>query len=117
LNKTVKVFGSGHSPSDLACSNDIMINIDKMDRLLHVDSKKCVATVQAGMSLHTLHKVLRENGISLSNLGSISDQSVAGVMATASHGTGAHFKCLSTMVHKRYFTKRKKNNNPPLIDS
>lgn len=80
-----------------------MINIDKMDRLLSVDVKKCTATVEAGMSLHKLHKVLRENGLALSNLGSISDQSIAGVMATATHGTGAHFGCLPTMVSTFFF--------------
>ncbi|KAI9365256.1 D-arabinono-1,4-lactone oxidase-domain-containing protein [Pilaira anomala] len=98
LNKPLKAFGSGHSPSDLACSPGFMINIDKMDRLLKVDSKNHTVTVEAGMSLHTLHKVLRENGLALSNLGSISDQSIAGVMATATHGTGAHFACLSTLI-------------------
>lgn len=98
LNKPLKAFGSGHSPSDLACSPGFMINIDKMNNLLNVDTKNYTATVEAGMSLHKLHVVLRENGLALSNLGSISDQSIAGVMATATHGTGAHFGCLSTMV-------------------
>lgn len=100
LNKPLKAFGNGHSPSDLACSPGFMINIDKMNRLLNVDIKKSTATVEAGMSLHKLNRVLRENGLALSNLGSISDQSIAGVMATATHGTGAHFGCLSTMVSK-----------------
>lgn len=96
----MKAVGSGHSPSDLACSSGFMMTLDNMNRLLNVDKKNNTVTVEAGMSLHTLHKVLRENGLSLSNLGSISDQSVAGVMATATHGTGAHFKCLSSMVKK-----------------
>ncbi|CAO3624526.1 unnamed protein product [Cunninghamella blakesleeana] len=69
-----------------------------MNELLDVDHEKHRVTVQAGMSLHQLHQVLKENNLSLSNLGSISDQSVAGVMATASHGTGAHFGCLSTFI-------------------
>lgn len=69
-----------------------------MNELLDVNHEKHIVTVQAGMSLHKLHQVLKENNLALSNLGSISDQSVAGVMATASHGTGAHFGCLSTFV-------------------
>lgn len=96
--KTIRVFGSGHSPSDLACSTDFMINIDNLDRILSVDKEKHRVTVEAGMSLHKLHQVLQENGLALSNLGSISDQSVAGVMSTATHGTGSQFGCLSTMV-------------------
>lgn len=101
LNKTLKAFGAGHSPSDLACSPGFMININKMNNLLKVDTKNCTATVEAGMDLHKLHRVLRENGLALSNLGSISDQSIAGVTATATHGTGAHFGCLSTMVRRK----------------
>lgn len=81
-----------------------------MNELLDVNHEKHTVTVQAGMSLHKLHVVLKENNLSLSNLGSISDQSIAGVMATASHGTGAHFGCLSTFVSlqkKREDIKRK----------
>lgn len=97
-NKRIKVFGSGHSPSDLACTTDFLVNIDDMNSLLSINKDLCTVSVQAGMSLHKLHVVLKENNLALSNLGSISDQSVAGVMATASHGTGAHFGCMSTFV-------------------
>jgi L-gulonolactone oxidase len=97
-NKRIKVFGSGHSPSDLACTEDFLVNIDGMNRLLAVNQDEATVTVEAGMSLHKLHVVLKENKLALSNLGSISDQSIAGVMATASHGTGAHFGCMSTFV-------------------
>ena len=75
-----------------------MISIHKLNRVLAVDQEKGIITVEAGMDLHTLHQVLKNNGMALSNLGSISDQSVAGVMATASHGTGTAFGSLPTMV-------------------
>lgn len=75
-----------------------MVSIHKLNRVLSVDREVGVITVEAGMDLHTLHQVLKNNDLALSNLGSISDQSVAGVMATASHGTGTTFGSLSTMV-------------------
>ncbi|RUS20932.1 D-arabinono-1,4-lactone oxidase-domain-containing protein [Endogone sp. FLAS-F59071] len=96
--KLVKAVGAGHSPSDLACTNGFMVKLDRLNQLLAVDIRAHTATVQAGMTLHELHRVLAENGLALSNLGSVSDQTVAGVMATATHGTGANFKSLSTMV-------------------
>ncbi|CAO3678863.1 unnamed protein product [Rhizopus microsporus] len=98
LNKPLKAVGSGHSPSDLACSSGFIISLENLNALLNVDKNNNTVTVEAGMSLHKLHVVLRENGLALSNLGSISDESVAGVMATATHGTGAHFGCLSTFI-------------------
>ncbi|KAI9272877.1 D-arabinono-1,4-lactone oxidase-domain-containing protein [Phascolomyces articulosus] len=97
-NKPIKVFGSGHSPSDLACSRGFMINIDKMNGLLRVDKQDSTITVEAGMTLHQLHATLQEHGLAMSNLGSISDQTIAGVISTATHGTGAGFGCLSSMV-------------------
>ncbi|OZJ03764.1 hypothetical protein BZG36_03071 [Bifiguratus adelaidae] len=96
--KTVRVVGSGHSPSDLALTNDYMVNLDKMARVLNVDKDRHQITVEAGMRLHELHQVLKDNGMALSNLGSISEQSVAGLISTATHGTGIKFSSLSTMV-------------------
>lgn len=34
--KVVKVAGVGHSPSSIACTNDYMISLRKLDRLLEV---------------------------------------------------------------------------------
>ncbi|KAF9573040.1 hypothetical protein EC968_009090 [Mortierella alpina] len=96
--KRVKAIGTGHSPSDLACTDGIMINTDKLDGLLHVDKEKRTVTVAAGMKLEKLHKLLELRDLALSNLGSISDQSVAGAMATATHGTGAEYASLCASV-------------------
>ncbi len=42
--------------------------------------------MEAGIRLYELHVVLEKCGMALSNLGSISDQSIAGAIATATHG-------------------------------
>lgn len=34
--KRVKVVGGGHSPSDIACTDDFMIQMGKMNRILKV---------------------------------------------------------------------------------
>jgi L-gulonolactone oxidase len=34
--KSVRVIGSGHSPSDIACTSGYMINLDLFNRILHV---------------------------------------------------------------------------------
>ncbi|KAI1301022.1 hypothetical protein EDD11_005858 [Mortierella claussenii] len=96
--KHVKAIGTGHSPSDLACTDGFMINTDKLNRLLSVDKEKNTITVEAGMKLHELHSYLELYGMAMSNLGSISDQSVAGVMSTATHGSGAEYPSLCASV-------------------
>ncbi|KAF8951924.1 hypothetical protein BGZ52_009069 [Haplosporangium bisporale] len=98
LGKKVKAIGTGHSPSDLACTDGFMINTDKLDHLIEVDQKNMTITVEAGMKLHKLHDILELHELAMSNLGSISDQSVAGVMSTATHGTGAEYPSLCASV-------------------
>lgn len=45
-----------------------------------------------------LHEELAAHGLALSNCGSISDQTLAGIITTATHGTGIDFGVMSTMV-------------------
>lgn len=77
-----------------------MINTDKLNRLIEVDEQNMTITVEAGMKLHKLHDILELHELAMSNLGSISDQSVAGVMSTATHGTGAEYPSLCASVRK-----------------
>ncbi|CAG8433457.1 5291_t:CDS:2 [Ambispora gerdemannii] len=97
-HKTIKVVGSGHSPSDLACTNEYMINLDDLNHVLEFDPKSRIITVEAGIRLFQLNQELKWRGIALSNLGAISDQSIAGAISSATHGTGINFGNLSTQV-------------------
>ncbi|KAJ2480913.1 D-arabinono-1,4-lactone oxidase [Coemansia sp. RSA 2320] len=94
----LKPVGSGHSPSDLACTQSIMLNMDKMSRILSHDPYACTLTVEAGARLHQLHAMLQQRGMALSCVGSISDQSIGGAIATATHGTGIDYGDISSIV-------------------
>ncbi|KAF9972100.1 hypothetical protein BGZ73_004817 [Actinomortierella ambigua] len=94
LGKKVKAIGSGHSPSDLACTDGFMINTDCLNRLVKVDMETKTVTVEAGIRLMELNQILDHHGLALSSLGSISEQSIAGAISTATHGTGAEFHSL-----------------------
>ncbi|ORX69866.1 L-gulono-gamma-lactone oxidase [Linderina pennispora] len=95
---TIKPIGCGHSPSDIACTDALMLNMDKFNRVLAHDPYACTLTVEAGVRLHQLHQMLHQRNMALSTLGSISDQSIAGAIATATHGTGMDYSDLSAMV-------------------
>ena len=43
---------------------------------------------QAGMTLRRLNRLLEHAGLALTNLGDIEAQTVAGAIATGTHGTG-----------------------------
>ena len=55
-------------------------------------------TVQGGITLNDLHVVLAQNNLAMSNVGSISEQTLAGVVTTATHASGIHFGVISTSV-------------------
>ncbi|KAJ2003616.1 D-arabinono-1,4-lactone oxidase [Coemansia thaxteri] len=72
--------------------------MDKMSRILSHDPYACTLTVEAGARLHQLHAMLQQRGMALSCVGSISDQSIGGAIATATHGTGIDYGDISSIV-------------------
>ncbi|KAF8622619.1 hypothetical protein AX15_006874 [Amanita polypyramis BW_CC] len=96
--RKVKAVGVGHSPSDLACTTDFMLRTDKLNRIIEINSQKRYVIAQAGITLHKLHAELAKHHMAMSCIGSISDQTLAGVITTASHGSGIHFGVISTQV-------------------
>jgi L-gulonolactone oxidase len=94
----VKVVGAGHSFTDIACTDGILVDLTRYGDLLAFDPDTLQVTVQAGMRLSALNDALAERGAALENLGDIAYQSVAGAIATATHGTGRAFGNLATRV-------------------
>ncbi|MCB9793744.1 MAG: FAD-binding protein [Alphaproteobacteria bacterium] len=83
-----RVVGAGHSWSRVACTDETLISLDAMQDVVSVDGTR--VTVQAGMRLHQLNRALAERGLALPMVGSIDQQSVAGALSTATHGSGRH---------------------------
>lgn len=63
-----------------------------------INRDKCFVVAEAGITLNKLHTELGAQGLAMSNLGSISDQTLAGVVTTATHGTGINYGVVSTHV-------------------
>ncbi|XP_072046430.1 L-gulonolactone oxidase-like [Amphiura filiformis] len=99
LSKRVKVCGYGHSPSDIACTDGYMIDMRRFNQLINIDEKNCTVKVQSGCLLKDLiDDVLEPHGMAMQNIASISDVTIAGVICTGTHGTGANYGILSTQV-------------------
>ena len=92
----VKVAGSGHSFTDIACTDGVMIDMSAMRRVLAVDGME--VTVEAGITLHELGEELRSRGLAMENQGDVDPQTVAGAISTATHGTGAGYGNLPSQV-------------------
>ncbi|KAF2274768.1 uncharacterized protein EI97DRAFT_502584 [Westerdykella ornata] len=98
MRRRVVLVGSAHSPSDLTCTSAWMVNLDDYNRVLKVDKERKTVTVEAGIRMHRLNLAAREHGLTMPSLGSIDDQSLAGAIATATHGSSLCHGLLSENV-------------------
>lgn len=96
--RTVKAVGAGHSFTDIACTDGVQVVLDRYGEVLEADRASGRVTVQAGITLGRLNEALWEMGLALENLGDIAYQSVAGAIATSTHGTGLRLGGLATQV-------------------
>ena len=58
-------------------TDDTLINLDKLDRIVSIDVEHQRVTVQAGIRLKELNQILPKHGLAMRNLGSIGEQSIA----------------------------------------
>jgi L-gulono-1,4-lactone dehydrogenase len=96
--KKLRVMGTRHSWSTGIVTDDTLISLDAMNRVLAVDTARLRVTVQAGIKLKELIAELEKRGLALANLGSIAEQSLAGAISTGTHGSGLAFRCLADQV-------------------
>jgi len=94
----VRAVGSGHSFTDIACTDGAMVDVSAMDRVLEADSSTGLVRVQAGISINAFGEALEGHGLALENQGDVDTQALAGALATATHGTGLAFSNLPSRV-------------------
>jgi FAD/FMN-containing dehydrogenase len=97
-NRKVRVVGAGHSWSAAAATDDFMVSLDKLNRMVQINKDTLQVTVQGGMRLKHLHNLLYAEGLAMPNIGSISEQTVAGAISTGTHGTGITHQILASQV-------------------
>lgn len=93
--KRVRMTGSGHSASDVAITNDVLFTPEKLNKTLTLDRSRLrnpadnrLVRVQSGIRVRELNTHLDNNGLALVNMGGYDGQTIAGVMMTATHGSG-----------------------------
>jgi L-gulonolactone oxidase len=96
--RRVRAVGAGHSFTAAAVADDVQIRLDRLDRIIAVDGPTGLVRVGAGIRLRRLNTELEAHGLSMTNLGDIDAQTLAGAIATGTHGTGARFGGLATQV-------------------
>jgi L-gulonolactone oxidase len=94
--RRVRVAGSGHSFTDIALTDGVQVSLRRMNRLLSADGP--LVRVQGGIRLRELGVELAARGLAMENLGDVDAQTLAGAVATGTHGTGAGLRNLSSQV-------------------
>ncbi len=97
-SEKLRVVGSGHSWSEAIVTDDTLVSLKNLREVVEVDAERKQITAQAGIKLFEINYELDKRGLALKNLGSIATQSLAGAIATGTHGTGADFQCLASQV-------------------
>ena len=95
---SVKAVGAGYSSNDIAVTRGVMLDLSKMSGILSVDKESMLVTVGAGTTLRDLNRDLWKLGMSISCLGNLDVATIAGAIATGTHGTGRRFGGLASQV-------------------
>ena len=83
----VRVLGSRHSFNDIADSSEL-VTLEDMPRDVVVDHATNTISFNAALKYGELVETLSTEGVALHNLASLPHISVAGAVATATHGSG-----------------------------
>ncbi len=94
----VKMPGTGHSFTDIAATDGLLLRPDGLRGVVAVDRENMTVTVRAGTTLREMNAALERLGLSLHNMGDIQEQTVAGAISTGTHGTGGQRASLSAQV-------------------
>ena len=94
----VRPVGSGHSFTPLVPTDGHLVVLDQLIGMLDHDPDDLQATFAAGTRLGDMGPALTRVGQHMLNLPDIDRQTLAGATATATHGTGIGFTCLSGFV-------------------
>ena len=86
---TVRVVGAGHSWNPGIETSDALVDLRRF-RSVRVNEDGTRVTVGAGCRIGALLKHLSGRGLTLPSIGLIDRQTVAGAVATGTHGSGRH---------------------------
>jgi FAD-linked oxidoreductase len=97
--RRVKAVGSGHSFTAIASAGDaVLVRPDALTAVRELDREAGTVTVESGLPLSRLNRLLAAAGLSLTNMGDIEVQTVAGATSTGTHGTGRDSGSLAAQI-------------------
>lgn len=96
--RNIRVTGAAHSFSAVAKPEQTALSLHYLRGLIEVDEVRQEALFYAGTYLKEVGPALAAHGFALSNMGDIQEQTLAGAIATGTHGTGLTLGSFADMV-------------------
>jgi alditol oxidase len=96
--RRIRALGTGHSFSRVADTAGDLVSLDRLPSTVGIDPAARTVTLAAGISYAELAGRLHRAGFALASLASLPHISVAGSVATGTHGSGDTRRCLSAAV-------------------
>ncbi|GGP98929.1 FAD-linked oxidoreductase [Streptomyces roseolilacinus] len=96
----VKTVGTGHSFTSITATDGLLIRPDLLTGIRRIDRAAMTVTVESGTPLRRLNAALAREGLSLTNMGDITEQTVAGAISTGTHGTGRDSASIAAQVRE-----------------
>jgi FAD/FMN-containing dehydrogenase len=104
-SRIVRAVGSGHSSAPLVTTPDLLVSLRDLHGLIDYDRQRSQATLGSGTRLHDVGVILHGVGLAMENLGDVDTQTIAGVIATGTHGSGRKLQNISaTLIGVRAVT-------------
>jgi FAD/FMN-containing dehydrogenase len=86
--RQVRAVGAGHCYNQAAKTDETLIETKPFEKILQVDRDRLQVKVEAGCTLAHFNSKLAKLGLALPSMGDIAHQTLGGLVATATHGTG-----------------------------
>jgi xylitol oxidase len=96
--RRIRAIGTRHSFSSVADTTAALVDLSSLPRIVDIDPSAATVRVGAATRWGELAPVLHEAGWAVHTLGSLPHISVAGSVATGTHGSGDRNGCLASAV-------------------
>lgn len=94
--KSYRLAAAGHSSTPLVKSTQTLISLENFKGIVRHDNH--TATLRAGMTVHESNMALQKLGLALFNTGDVDVQTLAGAIATGTHGSGRKLPNLASIL-------------------
>ncbi|CAH0240139.1 putative xylitol oxidase [Microbacterium oxydans] len=94
----VRMLGSRHCFNDIADTDGVLIALDRLPRVFEIDPTRTAVRVSGAARYGDIAPLLDAEGLALANLASLPHISIAGAIATGTHGSGDAIGSLASAV-------------------